>query len=163
MYIDMPTLVVVIILLGALAAVFVYHSLKGKKAQKQFLDKFNQFVSGLQLNPQVKEDWRRRFVLGIDQQKNTLVYCNFGESEQKIAVPLAEVSKVTVLETFQENAPTTNTRKLIDHLALNIHFKKPGKEALSLLIYSAEEYSDLLGETVLAANWANTINEQLTK
>lgn len=161
--IDMPTLIVASAFLAAVAAIFVYYSLKSKKARKEFYGKFNQFISGLNINPTIQEDWRNRFILGLDQTKKTLVYCNFGEKEQKIAVALPEVSKVSVSETFQETEQATNNRKTLDQLALKIQFKTPGKEALSLLIYSSEEYSDLLGETVLAANWASVINQQLTK
>lgn len=161
--IDMPTLIVASAFLAAVAAVFVYYSLKSKKAKKEFYGKFNQFISGLNLNPELKEDWRNRFILGLDQNKKTLVYCNFGENEQKLAIALPEVSKVSIAETFQETDQTANSRKILDHLALKIQFKTPGKESLSLMIYSAEEYSDLVGETVLAANWASVINQQLTK
>ncbi|OOG74814.1 hypothetical protein [Algoriphagus sp. A40] len=161
--IDMPTFIVASLFLAAIAAVFVYYSLKSKKARKEFYGKFNQFISGLNLNPNVKEDWRNRFILGLDQQNKTLVYCNFGDNEQKIAVNLPEVSKVSVLETFHETENAANTRKILDQLALKVQFKTPGKEALTLLIYSSEEYSDMLGETVLAANWASVINQQLNK
>lgn len=161
--IDMPTLVVASAFIAAVAAIFIYYSLKSKKARKEFYEKFNQFISGLNINPSIKEDWRNRFILGLDPTKKTLVYCNFGENEEKIAVALPEVSKVSVTEIFQETEHAANARKILDKIALKIQFKSPSKETLTLLIYSAEEYSDLLGETVLAANWANVINEQLTK
>ncbi|HSF55033.1 MAG TPA: hypothetical protein VLA71_14865 [Algoriphagus sp.] len=159
--IDMPTLIVASLFILAVAAIFVYYSLKNRKTRKEFYDKFNRFISGKNLNPDLKEDWRNRYILGLDQTKNTLVYCNFGEDEQKITVALPEVSKVSVAETFQESEQATNTRKILDQLALKIQFKAPGKEALSLLIYSAEEFSDLLGETVLASKWAELINQRI--
>lgn len=161
--IDMPTFVVASLFIGAVVAIFLYYSLKSKKARKEFYSKFNHFISGLNLNPEMKEDWRNRYILGLDHNKKMLVYCNFGENEQKIAVALPDVSKVSVSETFQELENGANARKILNQLDLKIQFKNPGKEALSLLIYSAEEYSDLLGETVLAANWASEINKQLTK
>ena len=52
--IDMPTLIVASAFLAAVAAVFVYYSLKNKKAKKEFYGKFNQFISELNLNPELK-------------------------------------------------------------------------------------------------------------
>ena len=161
--IDMPTLLVASFFITAILAAFLYYSLKNRKSRKEFYGKFNHFLEGLNLKADVQEDWRNRFILGLDKNKKTLIYCNFGENEQKIAVALPEVSKVSVSETFQEQEQAATPRKILDQLALKIQFKNPGKEALSLLIYSAEEYSDLLGETVLAAKWSNTINQQLAK
>lgn len=161
--IDIPTLVVASVFMAAVLAIFFYYSFKSKKTRKEFYEKFNQFISGLNLNPTIKEDWRNRFILGLDQNKKTLVYCNFAENGEKIAVALPEVSKVSVSETFQEMGPANSTKKILDQLALKIQFKSPEKESLSLLIYSADDYTDLLGETVLASHWAKIISQQLTK
>lgn len=160
--IDIPTLVVASVFLAAVSAIFLYYSLKNKKARKEFLEKFNGFVSELNLNPDIKEDWRNRYFLGLDQQSKTLVYCNFGENGSKIAVALPEVRKVAVAEDFRENENALNTKKTLENLTLSIEFKNPTKAAIQLPIYSAEEYSDLLGETVLASHWAKIINQQLT-
>ncbi len=161
--IDIPTLVVASAFMAGVAAIFFYYSIKNKRAQKQFLEKFNQFISGLNLNTDIKEDWRNRYILGLDQQSKMLVYCNFGDNEAKVAVALPEVSKVDVSEQYREPEKGSNSRKILENLALKVQFKNPSKEALHLQIYSAEEYSDLLGETVLASHWAKIINQQLTK
>lgn len=161
--IDIPTLVVASAFMAAVAAIFFYYSIKNKKARKQFLEKFNRFISGQNLNPDIKEDWRDRYILGLDQQRKTLVYCNFGDNEAKVTVALPEVIKVDVSEQYREPEKGTNSRKILENLALKVQFKNPSKEALHLPIYSADEFSDLLGETVLASQWAKIINQQLTK
>ncbi len=161
--IDMPTLVAASIFIVALLAVFFYYSQKNRKSRKEFYEKFNHFLNGLNLKPDMQEDWRNRYILALDQDKKMLIYCRFGENEQKVAVSLPEVGKVSVSETYQEPAQSPTSGKILDHVALKVQFKNPGKESLSLQIYSADDYSDLLGETVLAAKWSNTINQQLTK
>ncbi|MDO8967900.1 hypothetical protein [Algoriphagus sp.] len=161
--IDIPTLVIASVFIAAVSAIFIYYSLKIKKERKEFQDKFNQFISGLNLKPEKKEDWRNRYIIGIDPQKQTLVYCDFGKSEEKIAISLPEVSKVVVHEVFRELEQSSTSRKVLENLFLKIQFKNPGKPALNLPIYSAEDFSDLLGETVLASNWAQIINQQLSK
>jgi hypothetical protein len=161
--IDIPTLVVASVFMATVFAIFFYYSLKGKKARKEFSQKFNQFISGLNLNPDIKEDWRNRYVLGLDQQNKMLVYCDFGQDGKQLAIALPEVSKVDVAELYLEPVNAANTRKILENLALKIQFKNPGKSAIQLPIYSSEEFSDLLGETVLASNWAKIINQQLTK
>lgn len=161
--IDIPTLVVASAFIAAVAAIFFYHSIKNKKARKEFLEKFNRFTQGLNLKPDIKEDWRNRYILGLDQQSKMLVYCNFGDKEEKLAIALPEVSKVDVSEYFQESTNGTKPSRVLENLALKVQFKNPSKPAVQLPIYSAEEFSDLLGETVLASQWAKIINQQLTK
>ncbi len=161
--IDIPTLVVASVFMAIVFAIFFYYSIKSKKARKEFLEKFNRFISELNLEPNLKEDWRNRFILGLDQQNKTLVYCNFADKEEKVVIALHEVSKVDVSEYFQESTNGTKATKVLENLALKIQFKNPSKPAVQLPIYSAEEYSDLLGETVLARNWAKIITQELTK
>ncbi|MFN3996522.1 hypothetical protein [Algoriphagus sp.] len=161
--IDIPTLALASVFIAATFAIFFYYSLKGKKARKEFAHKFNQFISGLNLNPNIKEDWRNRYVLGLDQQNKILVYCDFGENGKQLAIALPEVSKVDISELYLEPANAANSRKILENLALKVQFKNSNKSAIQLPIYSAEEYSDLLGETVLASSWAKIINQQLTK
>lgn len=161
--IDIPTLVVASVFMAIVFAIFFYYSLKSKKARKEFLEKFNRFVSELGLKPNLKEDWRNRYILGLDQQSKTLVYCNFGDKEEKLAIALPEVSKVDVSEYFQEPTNERKSTKILENLALKIQFKNPSKAPVQLPIYSADEFSDLLGETVLATNWAKIINQELTK
>ncbi|WP_111669552.1 hypothetical protein [Algoriphagus litoralis] len=161
--IDIPTLVVTSVLMAAVFAIFFYYSLKIRRTRKELSAKYNHFISERNLKPTLREDWRNRFILGIDQPNKTLVYCNFGEKEEKLAISLPEVSRVEVLEDFQEGTNGTKSFKTLENLALKIQFKNPSKAALQLPIYSAEDYSDLLGETVLASNWSKLINSELTK
>jgi hypothetical protein len=161
--IDIPTLVVASAFMAIVFALFFYYSQKIKKTRKEIQEKYNRFITERNLKPTLKEDWRNRYILGIDQQNKTLVYCNFGEKEEKLAVALPEVSKVEILENFQESNNGTKSFKTLENLALKIQFKNPSKAALRLPIYSAEDYSDLLGETVLASNWSKLINSELTK
>lgn len=161
--IDIPTLVVASVFMAIVFAIFIYYSQKIKKTRKELLEKYNRFITERNLKPTLKEDWRNRYILGIDQQSKTLVYCNFGNTEEKLTIALGEVSKVDILEDFQEGSNGVKSYKTLENLALKIQFKNPSKAALQLSIYSAEEYSDLLGETVLASNWAKLINQELTK
>jgi hypothetical protein len=161
--IDIPTLVVASAFIAAVSAIFIYYSLKSKKERKEFYHKFNQFISNLNLSPDLKEEWRSRYILGLDHQSNTLVYCDFGASEEKIALSLPEVSKVVVHEVFREPENATGSKKTLENLALKVQFKNPSRPAVSLPIYTAEDYSDLMGETVIAASWAKIINQQLSK
>jgi hypothetical protein len=161
--IDIPTLVVASVFIAIVFAIFFYYSMKSKRARTALLEKFNRFIQEMNLNPNLKEDWRNRYFLGLDQQSKTLVYCNFGDKEEKLVIALPEVSKVDVSEFFQEPTNGTKPTKVLENLALKIQFKNPSKASVQLPIYSAEEYSDLLGETVLASQWAKIINQELTK
>jgi hypothetical protein len=161
--IDIATLAVTSVILLAVIAPFIYYSIKSKKAKAEFFKDFKQFTSGLNLSPELQEDWRNRYILAFDRAKNTLIYYQSGENEEKREIPLQEVKRVNVYETYFENDPASGNRKILDQLALQVHFKNPTKQVLNLEIYSSEYYSDLVGETVLAARWAELINQQLTK
>lgn len=161
--IDSTTLVVASVFISAVTAIFVYYAVKNKKAKAELLTKYNQFVSSQNLKTETNETWRNRFMLGLDTQSKTLVYCDFSEKEEKLAVPLAEVSKVVIHEVFRELENTSGARKTLENLVLKVQLKNLSKPSIHLPIYSADDYSDLLGETVIASNWATLINQQLTK
>jgi hypothetical protein len=161
--IDIPTLIVASIFIAIFLPVFFYYSVKSKKARMEFCEKFNCFISKLNLNLSLKEDWRNRYILGLDKLSMMLVYCNFVDKEEKLAISLPEVSKFEVSEYFYESSNGTKSNKVLENLSLKIQIKNQSKTAILLPIYSAGEFPDLLGETVLASNWAKIINQKLTK
>jgi hypothetical protein len=161
--IDIPTLVVASVFMATTFAIFFYYSLENKKAKREFSKKFNQFITGKNIKPDLKEDWRNRYVLGLDQQNKMLVYCDFGQDGKQLALALSEVSKVDVTELYLESVNASRSTKSLENLALKVQFKNQSKPSIQLPIYSSSEYSDLLGETVLASSWAKIINQQLTK
>ena len=161
--IDFPTLIVSGVIGMAVIMPFAYYAIKSKKAKKAFFTSFDQYASGLNLSPELREDWRNRYILAFDKAKNILLYYQSGENEEKREISLKEVARVTVHQTFFNDDPALKNQKNLDQLALQVHFKDPSKKSLYLEIYNSENYSDLVGETVLAARWADLINKQLSK
>ncbi|GAB3225870.1 hypothetical protein J0A67_08155 [Algoriphagus aestuariicola] len=158
--IDIPTLAVSGVLLLGVIAPFVSYSIKSKKAKKKFLSGFSDFATQLNLKTDVQEDWRNRYILGLDTSKKALLYYQSGETVENRQVALRDVSKAVVHQSYLGN-DTSNPTKTLDQLALQIHFKDPAKKSLSLEIYNHEYFSDLLGETILATRWAELINKNL--
>jgi len=161
--IDNTTLVMSGVILLGVAAPFISYSIKSKKAKKRFLDGFSDYVSGLNLKIDVQEDWRNRYILGLDHTKNTLVYYQSGENETKSEVALRDVSRAVVYQSYLNGDSPSGTSKTLEHVTLQIHFKNPAKKVQNLEIYNHEFYSDLLGETMLAAKWADLVNKSITK
>ncbi|WP_026969060.1 hypothetical protein [Algoriphagus terrigena] len=161
--IDIPTLVLSSVILLGVATPFISYSIKSKKAKAQFLNGFNQYVSGLNLKVDVQEDWRNRYILGIDSTKKTLVYYQIGENETKSQVKLQELSNAVVHQSYLNSDNPTATSKSLEQVTIQLYFKDPAKKTLNLEIYNQEYYSDLLGETLLASKWAELINERLSK
>ena len=111
----------------------------------------------------MQEDWRNRYILGLDKRKNVLVYCQIGENEDKKEVALQEVSRAVVYQYYlNEHDPAANN-KTLNQLTLQLYFKTPPNKVLNLEIYNSEFHSDQLGETLLASKWAELINERLSK
>jgi hypothetical protein len=161
--IDFPTLVVSGVILLAVIAPFIYYSIKSKKSKAEFFKRFEHFTSGLNLSPDLREDWRNRYILAFDKAKNVLIYYQSGENEEKREISLKDVNRVSVYQTYFENDPASGKSKILDQISLQVHFKNQSKPVLNLEIYNSEHFSDLIGETVLAARWAELINQQLTK
>jgi hypothetical protein len=161
--IDSTTLVISSVILLGVAAPFISYSIKSKKAKNQFLKGFNEYVSSLNLKIDVLEDWRNRYILALDQTKNTLVYYQTGENQTKTHVDLEEVSRAVVYQSHMNSDNPSVTSKSIEQVAIQIYFKNSAKKTLNLEIYNHNYYSDLLGETVLASKWAELINKQLNK
>ncbi|MBN7811968.1 hypothetical protein J0A68_13530 [Algoriphagus sp. H41] len=159
--IDFPTLAVSSVLLLGVAAPFVSYTLKSKQAKKKFLGEFGQFAASLDLQSDIQEDWRQRYVLGLDKGKNTLLYFQNGEKPERLHIPLSEVSRAVIYQSHL-NADQPGKPKTLDQLDLQLYFKSPTKKSLSLEIYRHENYSDQLGESVMAAKWAELINQSLS-
>jgi hypothetical protein len=160
--IDITTLVVSGVILLAVSAPFISYSVKSKKAKSRFLNSFKEYISSLNLKIDVQEDWRNRYILALDQTKNTLVYYRTGENETKCDIALQDVSRAVVYQSYLNESSGGNS-KILEQVTLQIHFKNPSKKTLHLEIYNQEFYSALLGETVLAAKWADLVNKSVTK
>lgn len=76
---------------------------------------------------------------------------------------MEEVKRVIVHSTYFENDLAGGKSKILDQLSIQVHFKNPSQDVLNRSVYNSEYCSDLLGEIVLAASWAELINLQLTK
>lgn len=161
--IDTTTLVMSSVLLLGVTAPFITYSIKNKKAKNKFLATFNQFLNQSNLKVDLQEDWRNRYILAIDKTKNFLVYCQIGENENKCKVDLQEVSHAVVHQSYLNSDNPAATNKTLDQVTLQIHFKNAAKKIQDLEIYNHENYSDLLGETMLASKWAKLINQTVTK
>lgn len=159
--IDIPTLVVSSVILLGVITPFILYTIKSKKAKAEFFKKFEEFAAGLNLKVDKREDWRNRYILGLDSTKNVLIYYQTGEKEDKTEVQLRDVLHVNVYQSYLENEKSNGSSKILDQLTLQIHFKNPGKNILNLEIYKSEYYTDLLGETVLASKWAELINQRI--
>jgi hypothetical protein len=161
--IDVPTLAVsTVILLGVLTP-FVTYSIKSRKARNKFLNGYNEFTRRMNLTIDIQEDWRNRYIFGLDKTKGVLTYYQAGESSIEKYIPLDEVSKAVIHQTYLNGEDGSSAKKALDQIELQIHFKNAGKKTMYLEIYKHENYSDLLGETILAAKWAELINQSLTK
>ena len=146
-----------------MAVPFISYSIKSKKAKNQFLAGFNQQVSDLNLKVDVQEDWRNRYILGLDSSKNSLVYYQSGDNEKISQVSLHELSRAVVHQSYLNSDNPNTTGKSLEQVILQLHFKSPNKKPLYLEIYNHELHSDVLGETLLASKWAELINQHLIK
>lgn len=157
--IDPVSAVLALVLFGAFTVPFIYHFQKNKKKEKQLSLKLQDAGKTAEAKPDLIETWRHQYALGLDTTRKVLVYLSEGEVNNSFCIPLSEVKKVSVLIKTKEIGELKKT--VIEHVDLEIYFISPTRKALMLEIFNEEQFSDLMGETVLAEKWAEIIKKHL--
>ena len=157
--IDPVSAVLALVLFGAFTVPFIYHFQKNKQKEKQLSLKLLDVGKTAGAKPDLIETWRNQYALGLDTPKKVLLYLSEGEANNSFCIPLSEVKKVTVLIKTKEIGELK--KPVVEHVGLEIYFTSPTKKSIILEIFNEEQFSDLMGETVLAEKWAESIKKLL--
>lgn len=158
--IEPVTIVLSLLLFGAFTAPFVYHSSKKKKKTKALESKLNELAKAQGANLSLTEIWRNYYVFGLDPSKNCLIYFQDTPEFSPIVLDLNDFKKVGVIRKNLESKNESSGRQILDYLALELT-KKSGGNAIQLEFYNGDLFSDLMGETLLADKWLETLQKQL--
>lgn len=159
--IEPVTFIMSFILMCAFSIPFVYSAQKNKRKIKAIKAKLQEVAKSMDASPSEVEIWRNRYAFGLDPSQNKLIYLREEEDFVSYKLDLREFRKASLIKHFQEVDGKQQTTKLPEYLAIELTPVAADAKLVTLEIYDAEHYSDLLGETVLAEKWINNLNNRL--
>jgi hypothetical protein len=154
------TLLMSLALFGAFSVPFIYHSQKNRKKEASLKSHLFEVAKKLEAMPDQTEIWRNQYALGIDTSKGVLSYHREVPISYSMAIDLKDYKKVSLIRRNSDMKNGTVNNTVLDYLALEL-FPKSGTSSIQLEIFDGEQFSDLLGETVLAERWAEIIQSHL--
>ncbi|MEB2775215.1 hypothetical protein SYJ56_07840 [Algoriphagus sp. D3-2-R+10] len=159
--IDPVTLLMSCLLMCAFSVPFISHGLKNKKKNNLLITQLNELAQSIGATPTEIDTWRHRYAIGIDVNQGILTYVRHGVDAVNQRLELADFKKVNLIKNYQATTEKPKLHQLPEYVALELIPKASDTNAISLEIYDAEQYSDLLGETVLADKWLELVKNQL--
>jgi hypothetical protein len=158
--IEPVTLVMSLALFGAFTVPFIYHSQKNRKKEAFLKGHLFEVAKNLGAIPDQTEIWRNQYALGIDTTKRVLSYHREVPNSNSMVFDLKDFKKASIVKRNLEIKNGETHKSILDYLALEL-IPKSGNNPIQLEIYDGEQFSDLLGETVLAEKWAELIQRNL--
>jgi hypothetical protein len=158
--IDPVTAVLSLVLFCAFTVPFIYHYQKNKRREKLLLQRLKETASQSGAIPDVAETWRYHYAIGLDKTKKRLIYVMEDENSYTICLPLSDVKKVSLIKKNREIETSEGKKTILEQVVLELHHDSSKKPSL-LEFYNEKRFSDLMGEAVLAENWAELIRQNL--
>ncbi|GAB2501669.1 hypothetical protein [Algoriphagus taiwanensis] len=159
---DPGTLIVSSLFMAAFIAPFVYHNIKSKKVVTQQNQSFDTLAKLSGANPEVRERWRNTYQIGLDRDHKKLIYQRYGEKYLDLTVDLKTIGKVSVEEKSHSLVVEKEKRVILDYLALQLYPMDKEQAPISLEFYDGEQFTDLLGERLLANQWKGYLDQVIT-
>ncbi|MEB2785633.1 hypothetical protein [Algoriphagus persicinus] len=159
--IDLVTLLMSCLLMCAFSVPFITHGLKNKKKTNLLITQLKELGQSIGASPSELDTWRHCYAIGIDVHQGVLFYVRHGVASVSHRLELADYKKVNLIKNFQSNTERPKAPQLPEFVALELIPVASSENTVSLEIYDVEQYSDLLGETVLADKWFELVKSQL--
>ena len=152
------TLVMAAILLGAFCIPFILHFLKRNQKRSKLIQEFNRLTEPYGSPIDLQDIWRNQYIIGLITATKTMVY--YKEDEQPVShvFSLADIDDIQVKSKFRELTSGKEKKKVVDETGLLIKLKN--QESVYLEFFNQDNFTDLLGESVLAEKWAELLRNQ---
>lgn len=150
--IDYMSLAVATTLIALFVAPLYLHIRKTNRAKAKAVKRLESFAASQGLVFSDTDIWRNRYFLGLDRNKNTLVYTDNMAESAPICIDLASIHRVRMVGRFHEVVSNVEKRKVFDAIELQL-IDQDERLAHRLEVYDGDRYSDLDGEAVLAKKW----------
>ncbi len=139
---------------------YLVHLYQSRKQENSVCPNFNEFTRSKNIHLDQIQSWRNHYTIGLDHEKNLLVYCRHGQYPVQTIVDLTLVDHVSVYTQFKELIVRKEKRKKLEYLDLVIHFKDTTKVSKSLPIYDESEVPHVADEFAIAKRWAGYIQQR---
>jgi hypothetical protein len=153
--VDITTLSIVLVILGAFCLPFFYSHQKKKQQENQMVSSFMTKSKENHLLIHSFELWRRSYMIGLDKDQLKLMYVKFHPQMQVKIVDLKNIKKVNIVN--EHRIVGAEKQKVIDKLGLLLIHEDLRLADIYLEFFDAEEKEDLLGEPPLMQKWKNLI------
>lgn len=141
---------------------YLIHIYQSRKKEKPACPNFEDFTQSKNIHLDKVQSWRNHYTLGIDLEKNILVYCRHGHFPVQTVVDLSQVNHVSLDSHFREIKHRQEKRQKLEYLDLVLHFKDSKKGSKSLPIYDEDEVHHLADEYAIAKKWASFIQNRIS-
>jgi hypothetical protein len=141
---------------------YLVHLYQSGKKEHSACPNFEEFTRSKNIHLDQIQSWRNHYTIGIDYEKNLLVYCRHGFYPVQTIVDLTLVDHVSVDSQFKELSAQKEKRRKLEYLDLVIHFKDTTKGSKSLPIYDESEVQHLADEFAIAKRWAGYIQQRIS-
>lgn len=156
--IDPVTLVMAAIVLGAFALPFILFSIKNKKKKSQLLRDF-QTLSKSESPWDIQDMWRNQYMIALSTGTKTFHYYKAGDNSLFHSFFLGDVRDVQVKTKSRELSTKEGKHTVIDEIGLSVSF--PDQPSVYLEFFNQEDFTDLVGESVLAEKWGQLLKNQI--
>lgn len=141
---------------------YLVHLYLSPKQEHPSVPNFDEFTRTKNIHLDQVQSWRNHYSIGLDHEKNLLVYCRHGHYPVQTIVDLNLVDHVSLDSHFKEISSRQEKRKKLEYLDLVIHFKDSKKGSKSLPIYDESEVQQLADEYAIAKKWVNHIQQRIS-
>ncbi len=161
MNIDFISLGVSIVLIMAFIAPIYFHIRQSNLQMSRALAEIEKFAHSHGLNLNRMENWRKRYVIGLDSINAKLIYTSEMSTIPPSLLDLEEVAQILLEEHFHHaHINKEEKTKVLDSVYLLL-LGIEGQELHRLEFYDGNKFSDLSGEAMLAKQWKKSIEEAI--
>ncbi len=158
--IDLISLAIVAIFMGAFALPFYLHARKVKLRERKAHKILADFTASNGLNLQEKDHWRDKYFIGLDKEKAQVVYSSDTSQNCYKCIRLDQIKRVSISEASHQVTNGKESHKELDRLDL-ILINQNDQPIHVLEFYDGDQYSDLVGEAVLIKKWETLVKDAL--
>lgn len=140
---------------------YLYYIIKSREKESKYAHSFQEFTSTRNVVLDKVQKWRNHYILGLDSERNMLIYYKYGQFPSEVTVNLEEVDHAS-LDVHYEVLTTGNQRnRRPEYLNILLYFKDPKRAVKSITVYDKKEVAKLDDELSIANYWVQTINSHL--
>tara|TARA_R100001143_G_scaffold63387_1_gene70089 strand:- start:26451 stop:26948 length:498 start_codon:yes stop_codon:yes gene_type:complete len=163
MEIDIPSLIILTVVLSFFFVPIIYFECFKKRATKKITTYFNQVAQNNNLVLSQFEVWRDQYGIGIDTGAKKIMYLNQANGQNNtVILDLSEINKCRISKEDEQIKTPDGVRNITSWVALRIEFLSLKKTGILLEFYKGKNGDSVRDEFKLAEKWSKIINSKLT-